>query len=292
MHNCVAEVLQDGTKGTVHDKARLLALTAIVLSGDTKSDYEAYESAFSTGFIVVIFTWLFAGCLTMALICAGCAAILTAKAASTGDGGDTPAAPLDPEHEAMVARCIKAVSFIRRLQSLQAPLSRRFKGAGGSSGGLSSLLTSAQSRGSNELWLYSVFGLFMFSCRIFFIIASSLVAKATSFFAKFSPMHVTRVAEALAEGRSCPENDSYCTLDPRKLGPPSSSGGASEQQPRYSDVIVFVIGGGCYSEYFNLMEIVKQNLQTAGGLKHIYYGSTELLSGPEFMSQLERSGSA
>ena len=103
-------------------------------------------------------------------------------------------------------------------------------------------------------------------------------------------MHVTRIAEALAEGRTCPENDTYCTLDPRRLGAPQSNN--SEQQPRYSEVIVFVIGGGCYSEYFNLMESVKQNLQTSGGIKSIYYGSTELMSGASFMSQLERSGSA
>lgn len=122
-------------------------------------------------------------------------------------------------------------------------------------------------------------------------VASSLVAKATSFFAKFAPMHVTRIAEALAEGRSCPENDTYCSLDPRRLGATAAGGHYSEQQQiRYSEVIVFVIGGGCYSEYFNLMEIVKQNVQNSGGLKRIYYGSTEFLSGPTFLSQLERSG--
>jgi hypothetical protein len=101
-------------------------------------------------------------------------------------------------------------------------------------------------------------------------------------------MYVTRVAEALSEGRACQENDTYCTLDPRKLG--TSAPGSNEQAPRYSEVIVFVIGGGCYSEYFNLMEMVKQKLQTPGGLKNIYYGSTELMSGPGFMEQLEHLG--
>ena len=43
------EVLRDGSKGTVYDKARLLALTAIVLSGDSTSNYEEFESAFSEG---------------------------------------------------------------------------------------------------------------------------------------------------------------------------------------------------------------------------------------------------
>ena len=103
-------------------------------------------------------------------------------------------------------------------------------------------------------------------------------------------MHVTRVAEALAEGRSCSENDTYCTLDPRSSGQTAQTPVNPEQQPRFSEVIVFVIGGGCYSEYFNLMEMVKQKVQTPGGLRSIYYGSSELMSGAAFMSQLENLG--
>jgi len=121
-------------------------------------------------------------------------------------------------------------------------------GGGGGSGGnaiLSSLLTSAQSR------------------------ASSLMAKAASFFTKFTPFCFTRVVvsgagwelarmffctdifsfllsqENLAEGRSCPEDDSFLYLDPRSgLSHNSSSSSKGE---KYSDVIVFVLGGGCYS---------------------------------------------
>lgn len=55
---------------------------------------------------------------------------------------------------------------------------------------VSSFLTSAQSR------------------------ATSLIAKATTFFAKFSPMYITRVVDALAESRQGIENDSFCYFDP------------------------------------------------------------------------------
>lgn len=261
------EVLRDGSKGTVHDKARILALSAMVLSGDSTSNYEEFETAFR----------------------AGCAAVVAAKSTPVGaEGGAAPEAA-SVDHTALVERCVKAVSFIRRLQSLQVPISRRL-GSGGGSSGLTSLLTTAQSRGNSAFHMCSEYCLLSNapSHHLLFI-ASSLVAKATSFFAKFSPMHVTRVAEALAEGRSCQENDTFCTLDPRRLG---QSGSNPEQQPRYSEVIVFVVGGGCYSEYFNLMEMVKLKLQTPGGLKNIYYGSSELMSGTGFMSQLERLGTA
>ena len=118
--------------------------------------------------------------------------------------------------------------------------------------------------------------------------ASSLMAKATSFFAKFSPMQVTRITEALAEGRACQENDTYVLLDPRK----SAVGAQAPESPmRFADVIVFVVGGGCYAEYFNLMELVKQKQANPGGLRNVYYGCTELLSGGSFMAQLEQLGS-
>ena len=56
---------------------------------------------------------------------------------------------------------------------------------------LSSLLTTAQSR------------------------ASSLMAKATSFFTKFTPYYVTRIVDNLAEGRACPEDETFNIFDPR-----------------------------------------------------------------------------
>ena len=56
-------------------------------------------------------------------------------------------------------------------------------------------------------------------------------------------------------------------------------------------MIVFVVGGGCYSEFANLQELLKDKSSTSGGyLKNIAYGSTEILTGDDFMSQLEILG--
>jgi hypothetical protein len=123
----VLEVLCDGSKGTVHDKARLLALAAMVLSGDSTANFEAYETAFKTG----------------------CAAVEAHKAAPAAEGAASEsAAGSSAEHASQVSRCVKAVSFIRRVQSLQVPLSHRLAKAGSGGGsGLTSLLTTAQSRG-------------------------------------------------------------------------------------------------------------------------------------------------
>jgi hypothetical protein len=83
--------------------------------------------------------------------------------------------------------------------------------------------------------------------------AASTMAKAASFFTKFASLYVTKVVENLSEGRSCSEDDSFCTLDPR-----SKQGEIIELKgSKYSEVIVFIMGGGCYSEFFNLQDLLK-----------------------------------
>jgi hypothetical protein len=246
----VLSLLRDEAKGTVLDKARLLAVTALVMYADAAaagSKFDEFETAFSQG----------------------CTALL--QKSKDGAGGDAAAsaAPADSSAEASISRYLAAVTLLRRVQALQAPLSQRLSlggGSGGGSGGamLSSLLTTATSR------------------------ASSLMAKATSFLAKFSPMAVTRVVDALSEGRACSEMDTYAYLDPRR---PANAPLSADVAARFSDVIVFVIGGGCYSEYFNLMELQKQKQTQPGGLRNVYYGCTELVNGAQFMGQLENLGS-
>ena len=96
----------------------------------------------------------------------------------------------------------------------------------------------------------------------------------------------------LAEGRSCPEDDSFLYLDPRSGSGLSHNSSSSSKGEKYSDVIVFVLGGGCYSEFFNLQELLKDKgpggSSSSGALRNIIYGCSELLSGDEFVEQLER----
>lgn len=174
-----------------------------------------------------------------------------------------------PSKEA-VEQALAAVQFMRRLQSLQsggvrAGLSMGLKGSTSSNSNalLSSFLTSAHSR------------------------ATSLMAKAASFFTKFTPYYVTRTIHALAEGRSCPEDDLFLYLDPRATGNNNASSGAGSGQ-KYSDVIVFVLGGGNYSEYYNLQELIKDKANSGSNVRSITYGCTDMLSGDAFVDQLKR----
>jgi hypothetical protein len=51
------------------------------------------------------------------------------------------------------------------------------------------------------------------------------------------------------------------------------------------DVIVFVVGGGNYVEYQNVLDYAKTK-----GIQRVTYGSTEMVSPHQFVEQLSRLG--
>ena len=135
----VLSLLKDGTKGRLADKARLLALAAVVGEGGvmSKAANEEYDAAFVTG------------CTAMA----GAAALSAAPSSSSA--GAAPAAPTKDD----VDRTLAAVAFVRRMQALQSPMSSAassvFKASGNAppAAMLSSFLTSAQVRAALILGL-------------------------------------------------------------------------------------------------------------------------------------------
>ena len=130
-----------------------------------------------------------------------------------------------------------------------------------------------------------------------------LFSLSTLFFLSLSPslplhFHMSPHARTLTRthaspcsfsGRACAEQDSFGCLDPQtKAG--STSAAAARNRP-FSEVIVFVLGGGCYTEYFNLLEMQHQQQQQLqppdGGLQSIVYGGSELCSPEGFLAQLQ-----
>ncbi|RKO93436.1 Sec1-like protein [Blyttiomyces helicus] len=96
----------------------------------------------------------------------------------------------------------------------------------------------------------------------------------------------TRIVDALIEGTAGGETDDYLYLDP-KLGRSAAAKGAKPGAARggpVQDAIVFVVGGGNYLEYQNLVDFASR--------KRIVYGSTELLTAKAFLGQLEALGEA
>ncbi|KAJ2780485.1 Vesicle trafficking between the ER and Golgi [Coemansia javaensis] len=88
--------------------------------------------------------------------------------------------------------------------------------------------------------------------------------------------------------------DSFVRLDPRQarrgnlVGSnarvPGASGGSNSSDGPAQDAIVFVVGGGCYTEYQNLMEFAQQSTPR----RRIVYGSTDIVNPTGFLAQLAR----
>ncbi|KAJ8767042.1 hypothetical protein K2173_012553 [Erythroxylum novogranatense] len=112
---------------------------------------------------------------------------------------------------------------------------------------------------------------------------SAVTAGVKNLLSNDRQLALSRTVEALMEGKPNPEIDSYLLFDPR--APKSSSGGSHMKGP-FKEALVFMVGGGNYVEYGSLQELAQRQQP----VKHIIYGTTEILTGAEFVDQLTLLG--
>ncbi|CAL1268751.1 unnamed protein product [Larinioides sclopetarius] len=98
---------------------------------------------------------------------------------------------------------------------------------------------------------------------------------------------ITRIVDSLMEMKSLPETDDYRYFDPKLLRPTDSSSVPRNRSP-FQDAVVFVVGGGNYIEYQNLVDYTKG--KTNPVQKKIIYGSTDLVNSDQFLRQLHLLG--
>ncbi|CAD5213136.1 unnamed protein product [Bursaphelenchus okinawaensis] len=77
----------------------------------------------------------------------------------------------------------------------------------------------------------------------------------------------------------------FLLFDPKLLHASSKDLVHARQGQLAQDVIVFVVGGGNYVEYQNIVDYAKQ-----AGIQRITYGSIELVNPAQFIEQLARLG--
>ncbi|XP_009695785.1 PREDICTED: sec1 family domain-containing protein 1 isoform X1 [Cariama cristata] len=94
---------------------------------------------------------------------------------------------------------------------------------------------------------------------------------------------VTRILDNLMEMKSNPETDDYRYFDPKMLRGSDSS--VPRNKNPFQEAIVFVVGGGNYIEYQNLIDYIKSKQG-----KHILYGCSELFNATQFIKQLSQLG--
>ncbi|CAL5399922.1 unnamed protein product [Camellia sinensis] len=110
---------------------------------------------------------------------------------------------------------------------------------------------------------------------------SAVTAGVKNLLSSDHQLALTKTVEALMEGKPNPEIDSYLVFDPRA---PKSSFGSSGSHLKgpFKEAVVFMIGGGNYVEYGSLQELARSQLP----VKDVIYGTTEILTGSEFVEQL------
>ncbi|XP_066145777.1 protein sly1 homolog isoform X2 [Euwallacea fornicatus] len=96
---------------------------------------------------------------------------------------------------------------------------------------------------------------------------------------------VTKIVDHLMEFKSSQETDEYHYLDPKQLKLTE----IPKNRSPFQDAVVFIVGGGNYIEYQNLVDYAKAKT-TSGNMKRITYGASTLNNAHQFLQQLALLG--
>lgn len=97
----------------------------------------------------------------------------------------------------------------------------------------------------------------------------------------------TRIVDALMELKSLPDSEDFRYFDPKLLRADSSS--VPRNKTPFQEAYVFIVGGGNYIEFQNLMDYVKSK-STPSMPKKIIYGCSDLVNASQFLKQLSHLG--
>ncbi|XP_065064402.1 sec1 family domain-containing protein 1-like [Rhopilema esculentum] len=97
---------------------------------------------------------------------------------------------------------------------------------------------------------------------------------------------ITRIVDSIMEQKSSQETEDYRYFDPKMLRVSDSSTIPRNKTP-FNEAIVFMVGGGNYIEYANLLNYEKRQNSSP---KKIIYGCSELLNATQFLTQLSHLG--
>ncbi|GLH13371.1 Protein sly1 homolog [Gryllus bimaculatus] len=126
---------------------------------------------------------------------------------------------------------------------------------------------------------------------------SKLVSQGSSFVmegvknlvVKKHNLPVTRIVDDLMEMKTSQETEDYRYFDPKQLKATGDSSQIPRNRTPFQEAIVFIVGGGNYIEYQNLVDYTKGK---AGGTssKRVIYGASTLNNAKQFLKQLSLLG--
>jgi len=94
---------------------------------------------------------------------------------------------------------------------------------------------------------------------------------------------ITRTVDCLSDLKQSAETDNFLVFDPKIMRRTDSV--VPTLRNTFNDVYVFVVGGGNYVEYQNLMSYMEQHPG-----KRVVYGSSEIMDSHTFLEQLTKLG--
>lgn len=96
---------------------------------------------------------------------------------------------------------------------------------------------------------------------------------------------VTKIVDHLMDFKNSHETEDYHYFDPKQLKLTE----VPKNRSPFQEAIVFIVGGGNYIEYQNLVEYAKAKT-AAGNIKRITYGASTLNNANQFLKQLSLLG--
>ena len=119
---------------------------------------------------------------------------------------------------------------------------------------------------------------------------NTLISGVKNFLPSSSNLTVTRIIESLMDPQASQSytsstslTDDYLYFDPRTRNAQKPARGQS-----FGEAVVFMVGGGNYVEYGNLLDWCDRQ-KAAGRDKRVIYGASEIVSPTAFVSELSRS---
>lgn len=116
--------------------------------------------------------------------------------------------------------------------------------------------------------------------------SSFVMEGVKNFVVKKHDLPVTRIVDQLMEQKTSSETEDYRYFDPKQLRQGDVS---ARMRTPFQEAVVFIVGGGNYIEYQNLVDYTK-NKTGPSGSKKIIYGASSLNNAREFLKQLSMLG--
>ena len=248
----VMELVSDSTKGNVDDKVRLVIVYA--LSKGKVSDIDEVAQAMKES-----------------LETKGSTVTSGAEGASGGvSGSGATHGTLTKEDRSRLDMGLRAIEYMKKLRSMNmigtvSEMMQTEVSGGTTASSGSDYLSSFMARATTQ--------------------ATGLLAKATdklgTMLGKIHKHRATLVVENICEMRPNTEDDEYLYLDPRVKGDVDVATLRHATRAPVREVIAFMIGGGCYSEYQNLQMVADER-------RNVTYGSTEIVDPCSFLKLMAK----